>query len=105
MSTTIDSAARAQKIADHLVEHRLAACVQVTSPITSTYRWHDKVERSQEVMCLIKTRRESVEGVEAAIRSLHPYDNPEIIALPIVAGSAEYLAWIESETSAPKSDR
>ena len=105
MSTTIDSGVGAQKIADHLVEHRLAACVQVTGPVRSTYRWQGEVERSEEYMCFIKTRRELTANVEAAIHLLHPYDNPEIIVVAIDGGSAEYLAWIGSETTTNESDR
>ncbi len=99
MVTTTESAAEAQKIADHLVEHRLAACVQVTGPIASTYRWQGSVQRSEEFMCFIKTRRELTEAVETAVRSLHSYSNPEIVVVPIEGGSAEYLAWIEAETT------
>jgi len=101
MTTTTESASEAQEIADRLVEQRLAACVQVTGPITSTYRWQGSVQRSEEFMCFIKTRRELSTKVEAAIRSVHSYDNPEIIVVPIESGSADYLAWIGSETRIP----
>lgn len=101
MSTTTASAAEAQEIAEHLVEHRLAACVQVTGPVASTYRWQGHVERAEEFLCLIKTRRELTNEVEAAIRSLHSYDNPEIIVVPIEGGSSDYLTWIETETMSP----
>lgn len=99
MTTTTESAAEAQAIADHLVGHRLAACVQVCGPITSTYRWKGTVERSEEFMCVIKTHKELVREVEAAVRSLHSYDNPEILVVLISDGSTDYLAWIESETA------
>ena len=98
MSTTTESATEAQEIADHLVEQRLAACVQVTGPVASTYRWQGNVERAEEFLCLIKTRRELANEVEAAIRSLHSYDNPEIVVVPIEGGSRDYLTWIEAET-------
>lgn len=98
MTTATDSIAEAERIAKHLVEGRLAACVQVTGPMTSTYRWEGTVQTSEEFMCVIKTRRQMVQDVEAAIRSLHSYENPEIIAVPIEAGSSEYLAWVASET-------
>ena len=101
VSTATDSAAAAQAIADHLVESRLAACVQVVGPVVSTYRWEGKVERAEEYLCLVKSRSELLSELEAAIRSLHSYDNPEIIAVPIVAGGAEYLRWVESETEPP----
>lgn len=99
MTTTTETALEAQAIADRLVERHLAACVQVVGPIASTYRWEGAVQRSEEFMCLIKTKRELAGAVEAAIQSLHPYDNPEIIATPIVGGSSDYLGWIESETA------
>ena len=98
MRTTIASVAEAQAIADRLVEQRLAACVQVTGPLASTYRWQGTVERAEEYMCLIKTRRVLTNEVEAAIRDLHSYDNPEIIVVPIEGGSSDYLSWIEAET-------
>lgn len=98
MSTTTASAAEAQEIADHLVGQRLAACVQVTGPVSSTYRWQGNVEKADEFLCLIKTRRELAKEVEAAIRSLHSYDNPEIIVVPIEGGSSDYLGWIVAET-------
>lgn len=96
--TTIESAAAAENIADHLVEQRLAACVQVIGPVASTYRWQGTVEKTEEFMCLIKTRRDLVGAVEKSIRSLHSYDNPEVVVMPIQGGSADYLAWIEAET-------
>lgn len=99
MSTTTESSEEAQEIADHLVDHHLAACVQVIGPITSTYWWQGSVQKSQEFMCVIKTRKELVGDVGAAIRSLHSYDNPEVIAVPIEGGSADYLGWIEAETT------
>ena len=98
ISTTTGDAALAQAIADHLVERRLAACVQVIGPINSTYRWQGSVERAEEFMCLIKTHRELGDDVGAAIRSLHTYDNPEVIVSPIEGGSVDYLQWIWSET-------
>ena len=92
--TTIDSEEAAERISAALVERRLAACVQVVGPISSTYRWQGEVERAREWMCVAKTTAERYPEVEAAIRELHPYDEPEIVATPIVAGSAGYLGWI-----------
>lgn len=77
----------------------LAACVQVTSSVTSLYRWKGAIETSAEKLLLIKTRQELFGKVEAAIRSRHPYDVPEIIALPVSAGHAPYLEWIAAETT------
>ncbi|HEU5106505.1 MAG TPA: divalent-cation tolerance protein CutA [Solirubrobacterales bacterium] len=93
--TTAGSEEEAGRIAVLLVERRLAACVQVVGPITSHYRWQGAIEVEREWQCLVKTTRGAYEQVEAAIREVHSYDEPEIIATPIVAGSAGYLAWIE----------
>lgn len=104
MTTTTESVAEAQDIADHLVEQRLAACVQIAGPITSTYRWEGTVHASEEFMCFIKTRRDLIAEVEILVRSLHSYDNPEIIVLPIEGGSSPYLEWIRAETT-PDAER
>jgi periplasmic divalent cation tolerance protein len=93
--TTTGSEEEAGRIASLLVERRLAACVQVVGPITSRYRWEGMVEEAREWQCLAKTTRAGYEAVEAAIREAHSYEEPEIIATPIVAGSAGYLAWID----------
>ncbi len=93
--TTAGSEAEAAAIAAALVEQRLAACVQVLGPIASTYRWQGAVETAREWQCLVKTAAGRYEEVEAAIRELHSYDEPEIVATPIVAGSAGYLRWID----------
>lgn len=92
--TTIDSEQAAERISAVLVERRLAACVQVLGPLSSTYRWQGEVERAREWMCVAKTTAARYPEVEAAIRELHPYDEPEIVATPIAAGSAGYLAWV-----------
>jgi periplasmic divalent cation tolerance protein len=92
--TTIDSEEAAERIAAALVEQRLAACVQVLGPIASTYRWQGKVESAREWLCLAKTAASRYDELEAAIRELHPYEEPEIVATPIVAGSAGYLDWV-----------
>jgi periplasmic divalent cation tolerance protein len=93
--TTAGSEEEAGRIAQLLVERRLAACVQVVGPIVSRYRWQGEVEEAKEWQCLVKTTRAAYEAVEVAIREGHSYDEPEIIATPIVAGSAGYLTWIE----------
>ena len=87
--TTTETKEQAQTIAQHLVEAKLAACVQITGPIASTYRWKDKVETANEWHCLIKTREELYDKVETAIKKLHSYETPEIFAVPIIKGSSE----------------
>jgi periplasmic divalent cation tolerance protein len=99
VTTAIDSEEGAQKIARTLVEKHLAACVHVAGPVTSTYWWQGKMEIEKEWTCAAKTRKELYGDVEEAIRAVHPYDEPEIIALPIVDGSQSYLAWIKAETA------
>ena len=96
--TTTARREEAERIARELVETRLAACVQIVGPITSTYRWRGKIETDEEWQCWAKTRGELFARVEEAIRRIHPYEVPEILAVPIVAGSAGYLAWLEGET-------
>jgi periplasmic divalent cation tolerance protein len=98
VTTTTETKEQAENIAQHLVEAKLAACVQIVGPITSIYRWKGKVENTQEWLCLIKTRDDLYNKVEAAIKNQHPYETPEIIAVPIVKGSKEYLQWISEET-------
>ena len=96
--TTTGKREDADRIAALLVEDRFAACVQVTGPITSTYRWQGKIETAEEWLCVAKTRQALYGRVEASIKEAHPYETPEIIATPIVAGSDDYLSWIEGQT-------
>jgi len=95
--TTAGSPQEAEAISAALVERRLAACVQVAGPIQSRYRWQGEIEAAEEWHCLAKTTAALYPEVEAAIRDLHSYDEPEIIAIPILASSRGYLAWIASE--------
>lgn len=97
VSTTTQTKADADRIAAALVEQRLAACVQVSGPIQSRYRWQGKVETAEEWLCTAKTTREAYDQVEQAIRELHAYEEPEILAVPIVAGSASYLTWLREQ--------
>lgn len=91
---TAGSLREAKKLARHLVEERLAACVNITSPVQSLYRWKGKVTEDREFLMLIKSSRELFQEIQAAVRKLHRYTTPEIICLPIVDGSADYLQWI-----------
>ncbi|MFB3738410.1 MAG: divalent-cation tolerance protein CutA [Candidatus Velamenicoccus archaeovorus] len=96
----VDRRDTGQAIADRLVQDRRAACVQLLGPIRSTYRWAGTVEHADEWLLVAKTTRDAYPALERAIRELHPYDVPEITAIPIEAGSADYLGWIRSEVRA-----
>lgn len=96
--TTIDKQQVARRIADTLVERRLAGCVHIAGPIESVYRWEGKIETTAEWQCWIKTRREHYAAVEAVIKELHSYEVPEILVLPVIAGSDAYLKWLAKET-------
>lgn len=98
VSTAVDSAEIAQHIAQTLVSKRLAACVHVSGPITSTYWWQGKMEQAQEWVCTAKTRSALYPALEQAIREVHPYEEPEILAKAIVNGSPSYLDWLRRET-------
>lgn len=98
--TTCPGSITAKKIANDLVVEKLAACVQVISGVQSFFRWVGKVNNSEEYLLIIKTTTDRYDQLEARITSLHPYDLPEIITLPINGGLAGYLAWIETNTSA-----
>ncbi len=97
IATTVDKKEDAERIAGVLVEKRLAACVQILGPITSTYRWQGRIETSEEWLIQIKSSRALYGEVEEVIKELHPYEVPEIIAVPIVEGSRDYLKWMEEE--------
>ena len=99
--TTTEREEDAAAIAQALVEAQLAACVQVLGPVRSTYRWQGKIETAREWQCWAKSRRELYDEIERAIRRIHPYDVPEILALPIVAGSQSYLAWLSEQVKNP----
>jgi len=92
--STAGSEDEARKIAHHLVENQIAACVNIVPAIESIYRWQGKVESAREWLLLIKTTAEKFPAVRDAIRQLHSYDLPECIAIEIEGGSAEYLEWI-----------
>ncbi len=96
--TNVPDRAVARRIADALIERRLAACVNLLAECTSVYRWQGAVETATEVPLLIKTRAEVYADVEALIHSLHPYELPEIIALPVTAGAPAFLDWINTQT-------
>ena len=97
--TTTDKKEDADKIASFLVEKKLAACVQVIGPIESTHRWKGKVEKSREWLCFIKSRENLLSEIEKRLREIHPYEVPEIVALPIIGGYKDYLSWVIKETT------
>lgn len=87
----------AKRIAESVVEERLAACVTALRGVRSTYRWKGQVESAQEVLLLLKTTRESFDQLQARIAALHPYEVPEVIATRVEAGSHAYLTWVAQE--------
>jgi periplasmic divalent cation tolerance protein len=98
---TAGSEEQAGLIAHALVGERLAACVNIVSPIRSIYRWNDEVQTDTEYLMVIKTRAKLVSKIEARMKELHTYEVPEVIALPIVTGAKSYLDWIFASTTVP----
>ncbi len=86
----------AVRLADMLIGAHLAACVQILPEMESVYRWQGKIERQPEILLLAKTMRSRFEELEREVRALHSYETPEIIAVPVVAGSAPYLEWLRA---------
>lgn len=97
--TAVDSLERAEEIARDLVTQRVAACVQVIGPLTSRYWWDGEVRVVTEWLCLIKTRADAYDRLEAALLEVHPYDTPEILAVPVERGLASYVNWVASEVA------
>jgi periplasmic divalent cation tolerance protein len=95
--TTCENSQDAQTIAETLVEKRLAACVNILPGLKSIYRWQGKVENAAELLLLIKTRRGLFEQLSAELARIHPYEVPEVIALPVIDGAPAYLGWLEKE--------
>jgi periplasmic divalent cation tolerance protein len=98
VQTTTDSRAEAIELAQTAVEARLAACAQVAGPIASTYWWEDGVERAEEWLVMLKLPADRYEDLASFLTERHSYDEPEIIATAIVAGSPSYLDWLQEET-------
>ncbi len=96
--TTTGSREEARRLARGLVEERLAACVQMT-PVDSVYEWKGEVQEDAEILLFIKTRRDRYADVEACLRRHHSYEVPEILAVPVEAGLADYLAWVDGRTA------
>jgi len=102
VTTAVGRREEAERIALALVERGLAGCVQIVGPVRSVYRWQGAVEQGDEWLCLAKTTRAAYTDVEAAIREIHSYECPEIIATPIVLGSTAYLAWMSDAVARPE---
>ena len=96
--TNLPDRASAEKVADAVISQQLAACVNILAPCRSVYRWQGKVQHEEEHPVLIKTAEDRYAALEAAIRAAHPYELPEIIAIPIERGLPAYLDWVSSET-------
>ncbi|HZM35616.1 MAG TPA: divalent-cation tolerance protein CutA [Burkholderiales bacterium] len=97
--TNLPDRAAAERLADTLVGQRLAACVNILAPCRSVYRWKGEVQREEEHPMLIKTTADRYPALESALRSGHPYELPEIIAVPIEQGLPAYLDWVDAETT------
>ncbi len=96
--TNLPDRASAEKLAEALVEAHIAACVNILAPCRSVYRWKGAVQHDEEHPVLIKTSAERYAALEKAVRALHPYELPEIVAVPIERGLPAYLDWVEAET-------
>ncbi|HEY8459015.1 MAG TPA: divalent-cation tolerance protein CutA [Blastocatellia bacterium] len=99
--TTLENHEDGERLAGLLLESALAACVQILPPMTSIYRWQGAIERASEILLLIKTTRDAYPRVETVIKENHPYQTPEIIALPVAAGLADYLSWLRDSVKNP----
>jgi len=101
--STCDSEPQATQVARHLVELRLAACVNIVAGARSIYRWKDRIEEAAEWMLVIKSRRDLLPALRAELEKIHSYEVPEVVALQVVDGSPRYLEWLEREL-APASE-
>lgn len=98
VETTVDGREGAERLAGSVVEHHLAACAQVSGPIRSFYRWENAVQSDEEWMVVIKTAADRLDDLVAHLVEAHPYDVPEIAAVPVTGGNPEYLTWVRDET-------
>ena len=98
VNITAPSMEIAQLLAQSLVDQRLAACVNLVGPIQSVYLWQGSIHQDEEVLMIVKTRRAHMDAIAAVLKDLHPYDLPELIALPVVGGSPAYLDWVAQST-------
>ncbi|MGB9722187.1 MAG: divalent-cation tolerance protein CutA [bacterium] len=101
--TTVEKREDAEKIAKAVIEKRLAGCVQVLGPIKSIYWWKGNIETAEEWLCIMKSKKRLYSNLEKAIKEIHSYETPEIIAVPIIAGYEGYLKWLDKETNGSSS--
>ncbi len=95
--TTFETKSDAERTARSILEKRYAACIQVIGPIASMYWWNDRIENSEEYLCIIKSRDDLFTELEQIIKKLHPYDVPEILSVPLLDGNSDYLEWMSKE--------
>ena len=100
VQTTTDSEEAARRIASTLIHERLAACAQLLAPVTSIYRWRGEVTEAREWLCLLKTTADRYPALEARLRELNPYEEPEVVAVRIEVGGRSYLDWIRASVEA-----
>ena len=96
VATTVEHKEQAETIARHVLEKRLAGCVQILQ-CASMYHWQGALEQSNEFLCIMKTREDLLESLQAAVMEVHPYEVPEILATPVAGGNAAYLNWLDGE--------
>ena len=99
---TVSSQEEGERIGSSLVESKLAACVNVLPQVSSIFSWQGKIEKDGEIMLLIKTTSERMDDLAAKIKEMHSYDVPEILAVPVFAGSRDYIDWVHQETNSKK---
>jgi periplasmic divalent cation tolerance protein len=100
--STISDRETAERLARTLLEARLVACINIVGPITSLYRWQGDIEQGEEYLLLMKTAAREEEALIARVRELHPYEEPEVLVLPVVAGASSYLAWVTASLQKPQ---
>lgn len=104
LQTTLPDADRARTMAATLLDERLAACVQIVGPVESRYWWQGKLEQATEWLCLVKTTAESLPRLQTRLRQLHPYETPEILVMPVLAGDPDYLRWVGGSVGSEKGE-
>ena len=96
VATTVENRVQAEKIARHVLDRRLAGCVQILQ-CASMYHWQGKIEQSAEFLCIMKTRQDLFDDLQAEVTAIHSYEVPEILATPVAAGNPQYLDWLNGE--------